>query len=501
MRIFHKFALLLIILMLSSTLLQFILFDKFVMSNLDDLILSINERAAKNFAVQLSSALENIEYTLKKTANTPAIWQNQKELDLMNEITPNITVMAVLDLQGNFIRISGIPDLPTVNLAKRDFFQAALQGETSITDVYINTAGYQIIAIATPILQDGIITGVLIGSIRIHENSFPLVFDNTIFGRDGYISVIDKQGTILYHHLAERIGQKSSIFSIISDQNGALIHTNPFGQENYVGYSKVPTLDWLVTVNLPTSELTGFRQLLFYQNMISALIITIVLITIAIYTIRRVTDPIERLISAFALIRQGKYKEINTMDYAGEFHEMIHAYNSTISILQKLHISLKEKSELDSLTKAYNRRAFDRLAKKLDQEIQAHAVDQIVVMILDLDFFKELNNSQGHASGDDTLQNFTELCQAVAGIKSVFRFGGDEFTIILRNISLKEAQHTAEEIRSLCQKALAPCTTSIGIASYPENAATIRDLLLAADKALYISKKNRNSITMADTQA
>jgi len=499
LRIFHKFALLLIILMLSSTLLQFMLFDKFAMSNLDDLILSINEQSAKNFTVQLSSTLENIENTLKKVANTPAIWQNQKELDLMNEITPNITVIAVLDLQGNFIRISGMPTLPTVNLAKRNFFQAALQGETSITDVYINTSGYQIIAIATPILQDGIITGVLVGSIRIHENSFPLVFDNTVFGRDGYISVIDKQGTILYHHLAERIGQKASIPSIISDDNGALIHTNSFGQENYVGYSKVPQLDWLVTVNLPTSELTGFRKLLFYQNMLSALIITILLITITIYTIRRVTNPIERLISAFALIRQGKYKEINTADYAGEFHEMIHAYNSTISILQKLHISLKEKSELDSLTKAYNRRAFDRLAKELDQKIHSRTIDQVIVMLLDLDFFKELNDTEGHSRGDDALQNFTELCQAIAGIKSVFRFGGDEFIIVLQNISLKEAQNTAEEIRALCQEALAPCTTSIGIASYPENAATIKNLLLAADKALYVSKKNRNSITIAKT--
>ena len=49
------------------------------MSNLDDLILSINEQSAKNFTVQLSSTLENIENTLKKVANTPAIWQNQKE--------------------------------------------------------------------------------------------------------------------------------------------------------------------------------------------------------------------------------------------------------------------------------------------------------------------------------------------------------------------------------------------------------------------------------------
>ena len=501
MRIFHKFALLLIILMLSSTFLQFILFNKFAMSNLDDLILSINERAAKNFSIQLSSSFKNIEDTLKKVADTPTIWQNQKELNLMHELTPSIKAMAVLDLQGNFIRVSGTTDIPIINLAKRNFFQAALKGETYITNVYISTAGNQIITIATPILQDGIVTGVLIGTIHIHENSIPLIFDNTAFGRDGYISVIDKQGTILYHHLTERIGQKASIPSIISDENGALIHTNPFGQENYVGYSKVPKLGWLVTVNLPTSELTGFRQLLFYQNMLSAILITILLITIAIYTIRRVTNPIERLISAFASIRQGKYKEINTADYAGEFHEMIHAYNSTISILQKLHISLKEKSELDSLTKAYNRRAFDRLAKELDQKIQSRTVAQVSVMLLDLDFFKELNDTEGHSRGDDTLQNFTELCQAIAGIKSVFRFGGDEFTIVLPNVSLKEAQHTAEEIRALCQEALAPCTTSIGIASYPENAATIKNLLLAADKALYLSKKNRNSITIADTQS
>lgn len=497
MRIFHKFTVLLVILMVSSSLIQFAVFDKFLISNLDDLLLSINTQAAINFSEQLSSTFKKTEISLKKIAANPEIWQSQKTLDTINEINSDIDLIAVLDTHGNFLRISGTTKMPTANLSQRKFFQAAMHGETYVTNVYTSVANTQVISIATPIVQDGTISGVLVGTLRLHDNSLAQIFNNKTFGRDGYITVIDKKGTILYHQVKDRIGTKANVTEAANESSGALIRTNSYGQENYVGYSKVPALNWLVTVNTPTSDLAGFRQMLFYQNLLSALAIIALLVTIALYTIRRSTEPIERLITAFTLMRKGKYKKINPTEYAGEFAEMIHVYNSTILMLKEMHTALKENSELDVLTKAYNRRAFNTLAKNLNKEMQLKSVKTVVLIFLDLDFFKQLNDSQGHLAGDTMLCNFTELCQSIAGIESVFRFGGDEFAIILRDVSLKAAHDFAEEIRCQCQQTLSPCTTSIGIASYPQNAITIKDLLEAADKALYISKKSKNKITIA----
>jgi diguanylate cyclase (GGDEF)-like protein len=205
--------------------------------------------------------------------------------------------------------------------------------------------------------------------------------------------------------------------------------------------------------------------------------------------------PFETLIEAFGSVRTGNYKKIALSGYATEFGEMIQSYNDTIRKLEEVHSTLKGAADIDALTGAYNRRSFDKIVELLRGELQSGSLTTLGVMVLDLDNFKEKNDISGHLAGDDILKEFTVIAQSVVGFRSLFRFGGDEFAIILRNVSDTMVISYAEEIRLQCAKKLSGCTVSIGIAAYPKNGDSIDELLAFADKALYMSKETRNKVT------
>lgn len=102
----------------------------------------------------------------------------------------------------------------------------------------------------------------------------------------------------------------------------------------------------------------------------------------------------------------------------------------------------------------------------------------------------------GHFAGDAVLKKVTEIVKSIAGEQSIFRFGGDEFVVILQNTSDEALASIAEVIRSECEKSLNGCTVSIGVAKIPKDTHSIEQLIEFADKALYISKKDKNKVTV-----
>lgn len=124
------------------------------------------------------------------------------------------------------------------------------------------------------------------------------------------------------------------------------------------------------------------------------------------------------------------------------------------------------------------------------------------MIILDLDHFKSINDNYGHAAGDEVLKYFAErMKKAVHEQDICFRFGGEEFIILLPNTAAREAYTMAERLRETLEKNDSPLgrpvTISAGVASFPEMAANSTDLLDLADKALYEAKKaGRNCVIL-----
>ncbi len=176
----------------------------------------------------------------------------------------------------------------------------------------------------------------------------------------------------------------------------------------------------------------------------------------------------------------------------------------------KLHVSLKEQSIRDHLTGLFNRRYLEEsLEREVHQATRTGA--PIGVTMLDVDHFKNFNDTFGHATGDEILRILGHyFLEHVREGDIPCRYGGEEFALILPGASLEVAQRRAEGLR---EGALAlgkelldrlaqnhdPLTLSLGVAAFPQHGLNGRAVLRVADAALYRAKQSgRNKVVVAE---
>jgi diguanylate cyclase (GGDEF)-like protein len=163
----------------------------------------------------------------------------------------------------------------------------------------------------------------------------------------------------------------------------------------------------------------------------------------------------------------------------------------------KLYYRVKELSIRDGLTGLYNHRHFQ---ETLEQEMRK--TKELVLMMIDIDHFKQINDNHGHLAGDEILKYLARLIDQ-AGIAA--RYGGEEFAIILPRSSVKRAAEVAVRIKDHLKKheiifkeTRIRITISIGIAHFPADARTRVELIEKADQALYLAKQQgRDCIVLA----
>ena len=155
---------------------------------------------------------------------------------------------------------------------------------------------------------------------------------------------------------------------------------------------------------------------------------------------------------------------------------------------ERLRDVLESQAYADPLTGVANRRSFDG---ELERAVATGG--PIALITLDIDHFKKINDTWGHAVGDQALQVVADALRAVAsGDDVVGRLGGDEFVLLLRT-DQRGARHAADEVRALVAAVDSlpggPPGLSIGIAVLPDHAGTAADLGAASDAALYQAKQ------------
>ncbi len=170
------------------------------------------------------------------------------------------------------------------------------------------------------------------------------------------------------------------------------------------------------------------------------------------------------------------------------------------AMLQEANVQLERLVNLDGLTKLANRRCFDEY---LEQEWQRLAREQLFLALImcDIDFFKNYNDSYGHIVGDDCLKKVSALIQQSVRRPAdlVARYGGEEFGVVLPNTDIEGAMAVAEIIREKLQELAIPhqasavseyVTLSMGVTSLiPKLDSNPSVLLTAADYALYRAKE------------
>ncbi len=177
---------------------------------------------------------------------------------------------------------------------------------------------------------------------------------------------------------------------------------------------------------------------------------------------------------------------------------------TTTAALQNaiLHSEIKQLAVTDPLTGQYNRRAFFDLGQR-EMERFLRFNHPLSAVMIDMDNFKSVNDSFGHAVGDHMLRIMAERCHAIIRDTDIFgRYGGDEFALLLPDTDLQTAEHIAMRIREsltntpwMTERGPVHVTASLGVAHATKEHQKLEDLLADADKALYEAKENgRNRV-------
>lgn len=195
-----------------------------------------------------------------------------------------------------------------------------------------------------------------------------------------------------------------------------------------------------------------------------------------------------------------------------ELHKINQKLNLTLDELhhsrEELEANNKQLQEMayrDPLTGCLNRRAFFQQAEDLYLDaLQGNR--ELYCIMADIDFFKSFNDIYGHYVGDQVIQIVAKIFQTCLRPNDLIcRYGGEEFCLLLTDLTYEEVSEVCERIRSTIEETanksirtakIKPVTISFGVASINSGANSIENLIDYADSALYISKESgRNQVT------
>lgn len=181
------------------------------------------------------------------------------------------------------------------------------------------------------------------------------------------------------------------------------------------------------------------------------------------------------------------------------------------NVNEHMHLQqkLQEMAAKDPLTGLYNRRSMEEQAAREQSWSKRHG-QSLCVMIADIDHFKLINDSYGHASGDIVLKEFAAVCNAHLRETDIFcRWGGEEFVILLTQTDMQQASVVAERLREAVEKMRVHCqdqhirlTVSLGLSDWSAEREDFISALERADTALYDAKRGgRNRTVIVNSEA
>ncbi len=338
------------------------------------------------------------------------------------------------------------------------------------------------------------------------------------------LTVIDRNGVVLARNPArsDSIGRKLDPAqvpeSMLAGTNGVFYGSGADGARHLYAYEGVAetsggpaALRVLISMSLDVVYADANAKLI--RTLGGVLLLTLLLLIGAWYGAERFfLRNVRTLLNTANRIRTGDLTARTGMRYGNEelsrigkaFDEMAATLHERQKRIDTAITTLHQQSITDALTRLHNRRY---LYETLPREIvrAKRAGHTIGVIIIDLDYFKRINDSYGHEAGDMVLRWVgSVLMQSMRGSDVVCRHGGEEFCVALPDASSDGARAKAEEIRKelealnleYCGQPL-KITASFGIAIYPQHGTDADTLLRLADEALYDAKSGgRNRVVV-----
>lgn len=327
-----------------------------------------------------------------------------------------------------------------------------------------------------------------------------------------YSFVENSEGVTIIHHREELIGK---VFHDAVETDGDLSESQGYlnytfeNKDKIAFYSNLDSLGWTVITVVEKSEIIHG---IIIKIFISLVIVALVSLLIGRLVSRTLSDkiicPLLSLESRLKAIVSGNdvtkhsdsFSEFSEIDKITEgiedlTHQSLFQKNQELEQKNKLMQTL---SETDHLTGLFNRRKFN---EELEKEYQrAKRYDSIFsVIMLDIDWFKKVNDTYGHDAGDRVLKELSFILNStIRSVDKVARWGGEEFLILCPQTGLDGATVIAKKIRETVEhnpfSVLGKITVSVGVREYSPDL-SLDELLIEVDHKLYQAKSNgRNRV-------
>lgn len=470
---------------------------------------------------------------------------------LANALESNRDYMRILVTDSRGVTIADTFVSPGIDLSGRSYMKPALSGYDYISEVLISLVDQKpSVVIACPIKKDGRVLRVILGIIDIDKIN--KVMTRGYNGRTGEVFLVNRDGVMVTESrftadLVARgiVKNKTSMELEINtrDVEEALRGRSGFGRfKDYRGVEVVSLYRWLPNIGMvivakkDLSEITDEAKAATRSGSAAAALVAMVFLPVVVVAARKLSRPLEVLAEGADKIADGNYGVTLNLNSNREVDALAESFNRMSLKLKEQHeakfkyITLleeqkqeiaKQNEELaeansrlgliavtDQLTGAYNRRY---IMRELEQELAIairHNLHLSIIMI-DIDHFKNVNDTHGHIAGDEVLKEMVKALSGTIRTSDVLgRYGGEEFIVIAPHTGLEEALVLAERLRETVSKwsfktayGLLTLTISLGVTTFdgktePYQSSLIDRLLAEADAEMYKAKaQGRNRVS------
>ncbi|MBR0822847.1 sensor domain-containing diguanylate cyclase [Bradyrhizobium liaoningense] len=452
------------------------------------------------------------------------------------------TWIGFADVQGNVVAATG-GLLQGKSVAARPWFKQGLE-RVAVGDVHeavllsslltqrANNEPYRFVDIAVPVHDaSGKLLGVLGGHLSWDWAS-NLIRD--VEANDGNtdttLSILSKGGMVLLGPQKETIRYGGDELAGLLKTGVGTFRETADGQQMLTafhvgkGHRDYQGLNWIVTASQPASvalaAAISSAQMILAIGAATALIALSLAVLVSrriaapIIAITREADRIGRAHGPTMLARQSGSAEVVQLSRAlrsllrriglaeERTREAEMRATENAMQLQEDMLKLRQLAETDFMTGLMNRRSFLAVADDTVAFCRRYKRNMATLMI-DIDHFKKINDTHGHAAGDDAIKSIAEIIgQSIRTTDKAARFGGEEFVVLLREIDQETAILLADRIRTSIAAAtvrhgdtVIPVTVSVGLALFDESDRDVQDVIERADQGLYVAKKTGRNRT------
>jgi diguanylate cyclase (GGDEF)-like protein len=418
--------------------------------------------------------------------------------------------VVVFDKQG-FV-IASLADRKAIGSGSfqgREYFARTVAAREGVTSEPFRStlSGKPVILVTEPVYDEsGALLYILGGGINLESPRFFGSLQQLKPGTNGYLFSVTTKGIIIHHPNTSRIlanvnqeagGPVPSTLAAMTGFEGWVEGDSKAGVHALIAYKKLRSVEWVMGSVYPVSE--AFHPMIDMRRKALAASVLIAIVTGvgAWFAILRLLRPLATLRKHVAGIAEGKDDiSVFDVDRGDEFGDLSRAFHLLSLRRARAEAELAQLARTDALTGLSNRRTLEQ-ALLMALARNERAANGLVVAYMDIDRFKSINDSLGHACGDAILVQFAQRLQSlVRATDTVARLGGDEFVIVFEPISGSAADVLGNRIVEVMRHPFAwqnetlSLTTSVGLAEALQTGDTPVTMLARADGALYRAKES-----------